>query len=334
MRLLMIAGIALFCAALNAQGYMALRVGDIATDISAENWLDLPEQTSIGEFEGDVVVLVAWGMDSRPAVRVVKDLATILAEKGDKGLHVFGLYNELQPLPELRKFVADNGVGFPQALDFDGGAYESKSLPRVWVIGRDSKVKFIGPKGYAGIIDEELKAVKYPGLGVFKLNAALAPAASALARRDYSEAWKLAKAEAEKEGQAEGVVNDADKVMKRVKQRLTLLKNRAETSVIQGDYRVAIKAYEELEARFKGVIEGAEEAHRELEKLRSDKKVQPEIDAQDAMIEIGRRLTRKASPNEVWIKELQQFIIDHPGTRAAADAATDIKMLQEEAKED
>lgn len=61
MRLWILALALAACAPLYAQDGPA--VGDVAPEIGATLWLDAPRKATLAEFEGEVVLLKAWGID-------------------------------------------------------------------------------------------------------------------------------------------------------------------------------------------------------------------------------------------------------------------------------
>lgn len=85
-------------------------------DFGGESLMNPGEQVSLSDFEGQVVVLNAWGQWCAPCRAEVDDLQEIQQALGDKGT-VLGI-NVRDYNPQIaRDFVTDNGVTYPSIYD-------------------------------------------------------------------------------------------------------------------------------------------------------------------------------------------------------------------------
>ena len=205
-----------------------------------------------------------------------------LAEK--PGVHVVGLYAQVQPLADIEHILTKMNVKYPLAMDsFWDAGYEAPSLPKVWVIGVDGKIAFIGGSGYDEIIDKELAKAKYPGLGRADIHKDVEPAAKAFAAGNFAEAYKLAEAvyDNTEDDKAEA---DAEYVMERIDDRIGTLSVRAETAEVMKDYQLAINCWTEM-LKYKG-MDDAEEAPERLKKLTDSETIKKEIAARHALLTV------------------------------------------------
>ena len=92
-------------------------------DFSGESLMEPDKEISLSDFDGQIVVLNAWGQWCAPCRAEVDDLEEVhqhLAETGDGGTPtgtVLGI-NVRDPQREIaRDFVTDNGVTYPSIYD-------------------------------------------------------------------------------------------------------------------------------------------------------------------------------------------------------------------------
>lgn len=85
-------------------------------DFSGESLMEEGETITLSDFEGQVVVLNAWGQWCAPCRAEVDDLQKAHEELGDKGT-VLGINVRDYNAQIARDFVLDNGVTYPSIYD-------------------------------------------------------------------------------------------------------------------------------------------------------------------------------------------------------------------------
>jgi hypothetical protein len=251
-----------------------------------------------------------------------------------KGLHMLGLYAQGQPLEAVRKVVTDKAIKYPQIIAWldEEKRWDASTLPRVYVIGVDGKIKFSGSKGYETILEEELAKVKHPGLGELKVPPELEESAKAFAAMDYTKAWQLADAAGNKAEAADAVVEAASAIKDKVDERLRLLRNKAEVAEVENDWPLVVATWGAIAKRFAG-YEDAADAKEKVEKLKADKKVRLELEAATAIRVIDRELNEKSAALDEWIKRYKEFDAKYKETGWHEKAAGAIERMEEELKE-
>lgn len=201
------------------------------------------------------------------------------------GVHVVTLYAQVHQLEEIEEIVTKHDIKYPLAMDsFWEAGYEAPVLPHVWVVGVDGKIVFSGRSEYDKAIETELAKVKYPGLGKATVHKEVEAAAKAFGEGKYAEAYKLAETVYDNT-EDEAAEEDANYIMERIDDRLGNLSVRAETSEVMKNYRVAMRCWEELATKYKG-LDDAEEAPDRLKKLVDSKDVQAEIAARRELLKL------------------------------------------------
>lgn len=263
-----------------------------------------------------------------------------LAEMAENtpGLHVVGLYAQVQPLAEIESALKKHNVKFPNAFDsFWDVGYEAPSLPKVWIVGVEGKVVFVGRDGYEETLKKELAKVKYPGLGRAKIHKELEPAAKAFGEGKFAEAYNLAEAVYD-ETEDDAAEEDADYIMGRIDDRLGTLSVRADTTEVTKNYRVTLACLEEM-LKYKG-LDDAEEAPERLKKLKESEEVKKELDARHALLELMMSLDveyqkvddtdagQVAEFRKKCLQEYRKFAKDKAGTGAADKAQSLIETFE------
>lgn len=258
-----------------------------------------------------------------------------------KGLNIIGLYAQSQPLEDVRKVVKDKNIKYPLAMNWHpapedwpvgDGVWNCDSLPWVWIVGVDGKIKFSGAKGYDKILQDELAKVKNPGLGDLNVPAELKEAAAAFAAGDYGKAWKLADAVANKSDAGEAALDAASAIKEKVDERWRVLRNKAEVAEVENDWPLCVKTWEHMAARFGG-YEEVQDAKDKCDKLKADKKVQLELEAAIAIRVMDRALTAKKASLDEWIKGYREFAAKFKETSWHERVSGAVERMEEELKE-
>jgi hypothetical protein len=309
-----------------------LKVGDDAADFAPGNWLNPPTFTSFEELRGDVILIKAWGINNAESV---KQLPEMNEYHKKPGLHVVSLYTEVHKFEDLEAAVTKHKIEYPIALDsFWPAGYPGDVVPNVWIIGTDGKIKYIGTD-FKKTLDTELAKVTYPGLGRDKIAKAAEDAVVLFTQGKFAEAYKAAEAIT-----AEGALDDAEWLMKRIDDNVKTLSIRAETAEVEKRYDLAKAAWKEL-TRYAG-IEDAAEAPERLKKLNESPEVKKELDSRRELIKlqyvlaIDFRKLKKGDEaalkkfRERSLDDYQKFADKHKGTAAgdiAAERVEDFKDL-------
>ena len=249
------------------------------------------------------------------------------------GVHVIGLYAQVQTLEDIQGVLKRLKVTYPQAVGgFWDAGYQATTLPRTWVIGTDGKIAFIGASGYDEAIEKELAKVKYPGLGRSDIHKDLEPAAKAFGEGKFAEAYKLAEAIYDNT-EDETVEADAEYIIERIDDRIGTLSVRAETAEVMKNYSLAIGCWTEL-LRFKGMDDAAEAPER-LKKLTESEEVKKELAASDELVALMFDLDvdyqdvddtdaeKVTAFRKICLEAYREFVTEYEGT-GAGDRAKDL----------
>jgi len=243
------------------------------------------------------------------------------------GLHILSLYAQVHELAAIEAIIERHSIEYPIAMDgFWSEGYQAPLLPRIWIVGTDGKIKWVGRSGYEEALEAEMKLVKYPGLNLPEVHKDVEPAAKAFVEGRYAEAYKLAEAlsAGAKDVEAE---DQALHIVLRIEDRISSLAARAEMSEILQDYELARRCWQAL-AAFKG-IERADEAEERLKALAENEAVEPNIRAWRELLSLMQSLDVRfqrvddEDPDAVSVFRLtclrayQRFAREHTGTGAA-----------------
>ena len=242
----------------------------------------------------------------------------------DKGLHIFHVESQGHTRQQIEEFCKKNKVSFTNVIGRSAfGAYKGDGgLPYAFVIGVDGQVIFQGRGDYKSKIHEELKKVRYPGLGKLTVAKEAQKAAALFSQRQFGkakvEAAKLvAKVESGKEVEAAALA-DAKYIVARVEQRATRLQESVESYKNSRDFDLALEQLKKLELYFKGE-ECSANAKSEAKALRKDPEVKSELKAFAALQSILAKFERR--PGAECQQTLDAFRERFKGTRAAERAA-------------
>lgn len=255
------------------------------------------------------------------------------------GLHVVGLYAQVQPLADIERVLTKYNVKFPNAMDsFWDAGYEAPQLPQVWIVGVEGKIIFKGGSGYDEILEKELAKVKYPGLGRSDFHKDLEPAAKAYGAGNYAEAYKLAEAVYD-DTEDDKAEEDAEYIIERIDDRIGTLSVRAETAEVMKDYQYAIRCWTEL-LKYKG-MEDAAEAPERLKKLTESEAIKKELAARHELLKVmmdtdvvyqnvdDTDAAKVAEFRKKCIAEYEKFAKENAGTGAGDRAADLVKTFKD-----
>jgi hypothetical protein len=318
--------LALLCAPLTAQ---SIDKGASAPELATRYWVNPPTWSSLEDLRGDVVLIKAWGINDKDSVRQLPAMNR-LAERS--GLHVVSRYAQPHTLEQIEAVAKEHSITYPIALDGmieAGYLTPDMSIPKVWVIGTDGKVKFAGFQGFSEVLEGELARVKYPGLGKEAIGKRLEPAVKLFVEGKYAEAYQAAETIYD-ETDDRTEEDDADWIMKRIDGRINSLTVRAETAEVLKDFELAARCWNEL-TRYKG-LDDAAEAPARLEKLKESDTATKNIAARRALmalilgLDVEFQAVEDADPDAVrafrmkCLEAYRKFAAENAGTGAAERA--------------
>lgn len=319
MTMLLMSMLALCCSTLAAQKTSGLQ-GKPAPDFSATSYvLNPPEDKchTLSDCKGDVILIKLWGVNCGPCIKSMPEVNALWTKYGGKGLHVFMLERQNGTDDKIKQIYAP-GYKMPQVKEGNFPYPGVGSIPYAYVIGVDGTVIFEGHSGYVSVIDNEIKKIKYLGLGKPDVAKGVEKAAQAFVDKQYAKAIDEANKVIEK-GKDEAAVADAQFVIERCNAMGAKLRADADKAKEEKRYLDAFAALETLVNGFKG-MELGDNAANELKELRKDKDVKREVDAATALNKL-RESFKTMKTNADKAKALRDFAKRNDGTRAAADAS-------------
>ena len=145
----------------SAPASRTVEVGKLAPSYTA-SWLD-GSTFDLAAERGNVVMLNLWATWCGPCRYEIPELDRLHARYSSRRFKVIGVSVDEGPVEEVRKFVADQKMTYPVALDPQGRLamlFETTVLPTTAIIDRTGKVVWKS----AGIVDvndtEMLKALE------------------------------------------------------------------------------------------------------------------------------------------------------------------------------
>jgi len=256
-------------------------------------------------------------------VAALPSIQGLWTKHGGKGLNIFLVESQGGTKDDLTKYAADRGLTFPIAIR-NGSSFEGykggNGLPYAFVVGPDGKVVWQGRSGYAAVIEEQLKRIKYPGLGKLDVVKDLEKSAVMFGAGDFAKAAEEAAKVKEKKGDDAAVVSDADYIIARVNSKAASLRAKIDAEKASKRYHDALKDLETLSGKgFKG-MEVADAAAAELKELKADKAVKEEVKAWDALAKVVEA-NEKVKDAATKKKNLEGFAKKNEGTAAGEEAA-------------
>ncbi|MBE7492220.1 MAG: TlpA family protein disulfide reductase [Planctomycetes bacterium] len=317
-----VALLAVLCAGMLSAQRTSNMAGKPAPDFKADRCLNEPKDglKTLADCKGEVVLIKLWGVKCGPCLASMPEVQALWTKYEGKGLHVFMLERQGHSEEQIRQVYESRGLTFPQVLEGNFPFNGVGSIPYAYVIGVNGDVIWEGHKGYVGVIDEEIKKVKYLGLGKPEVAKEVEKAAVAFGAGEYAKARDEALKAKEKKADDAAVVADADYIITRVDARAAALRSKIDADKDARRYHDAVAGLETLSGKaFKG-MEVATAAETELKELKADKKVKEELKAWDALTKLQdsqKKLADKAAKK----RALEEFARKNEGTAAGEEAA-------------
>lgn len=309
---------ALCASTLAAQKTSGLK-GNDAPNFKAERCINEPADgmKSLDACRGDVILIKLWGVKCPPCLKSMPEVNALWSKFEGKGLHIFMLERQGHSESEIRTLYTNRGLKMPQVLEGEFGGYPGVgSIPYAYVIGVDGKVIWEGNSGYVGVIDEEIKKIKYLGLGKQDVHKDLEKSAAAFGAGEFGKAREEALKAREKNSE---VAEDADYIIARVDAKAATLRKKADETKAARRYHETLKVLEELSGKgFKG-MEAATAAAEEIKEMKKDKDIAKELKAWDALaktIESNEKVKDAATRKT----NLLNFVKKNEGMAAAEEA--------------
>lgn len=319
MRVLTIVAVALLACGVWAQ--RASLQGKEAPDFSATRFINPPKdgKYSLADCKGDVILVKLWGVKCGPCVASMPGVQGLWNKYEGKGLHIFMVERQNHSEDEIQKLYTSKGLTFPQVIEGNMGGFPGVgTIPYAYVIGVDGTVIWEGNKGYGAVIDEEIKKIKYLGLGKNEVAPGLEKAATNYATGNYAAAREEAVKQKEKAA-SEAAVADAEYIINKIDALVAAKRKQVEDAKAIRHYHTAVRILEELSGKaFKG-LEASDKAAEDLKELRKDKDVKKELTAWDAY-EKTLAANEKAKDAAAKKKALTDFSKKYEGTAAAEEA--------------
>ncbi|TLN19589.1 TlpA family protein disulfide reductase, partial [bacterium] len=100
------------------------------------------KRVSLSDFKGKVVILDFWATWCPPCREALPHLAGLYNRLGEKGVEVIGLNLDMNE-PAVRKFLEQNPMPYTVLISDQATSlgYGVSGIPRIFVIGRDGKVR-------------------------------------------------------------------------------------------------------------------------------------------------------------------------------------------------
>lgn len=319
---LMFGVLALACAgALQAQKTSGM-AGKPSPDFNAERLLNEPKDglKTLADCKGEVILVKLWGVKCGPCLASMPEVQSLWNKYEGKGLHVFMLERQGHSEEQIRQVYTSRGLTFPQVLEGSFPFNGVGTIPYAYVIGVNGDVIWEGNKGYPGIVDEEIKKVKYLGLGKPEVAKEVEKAAIAFSAGEYAKAREEAIKAKERKADDSAVVADADYVIARVDAKAAALRAEIDSDKASRRYHEAVAGLETLSGKAYKGMEVCDAAAAELKELRADKAVKDELKAWDALTKLQdsqKKLADKAARK----RALEEFARKNDGMAAGEEAA-------------
>ncbi|MCZ6602474.1 MAG: hypothetical protein O6952_05665, partial [Planctomycetota bacterium] len=194
-------------------------------------------------------------------------------------------------------------------------------LPYAFLVGVDGKVIWQGRHGYEQVIAEEIKKVRYAGLGKTEVAPDLKKSAKLFSTRKYSRAIKEARKRLEvanAEGGDVSVIPDAEYIIERANRVGERMMDSAETAKADREYGRAIGTLKRILKQFKG-LPIAEEAEVEVARLKQDREIKKQLRAEKNLVALMEAI-KKAPTKEKQAAMLRAFAKKFDGMKAAEKA--------------
>ncbi len=281
---------------------------------------------SLEDCKGEVILIKLWGVNCGPCLASMPEVQALWNKYEGKGLHVFMLERQGHTEAQIAQVYQGRGLTFPQVIEGSFPYNGVGTIPYAYVIGVDGNVIFEGHKGYAGVIDEEIKKVKYLGLGKPEVAKDLEKSAVAFSTGEYAKAREEALKAKEKKPEDAAVVADAEYIIAKVEAKATALRTQIDADKAAKRYHLAVKGLETLSGKaFKG-MEVADTAAAELKEIKADKAIKEELKAWDALTKL-QDSQKKITDNAAKKRALEDFARKNDGMAAASEATAQAAKL-------
>lgn len=294
--------------------------GKDAPDFKAVRCINSPrdKQMTLEDCKGEVVLIKLWGVRCPPCIKSMPEVNELWKKYEGKGLHIFMLERQNHSEEQVAKLYSDMGLTMPQVVEGDFGGYPGvRSIPYAYVIGVDGKVIYESNTGYVSVIDNEIKKIKYLGLGKPDVAKGLEKAATLFSQKQYSKSAEEARKFLDKGDDAAKA--DAQYIVDRVETMHSRLLERANKAKEERRYADAIAALTDIVNGYKGSQPGTD-ADNEIKEMRKDKEISKELKASENLTKLVEGNKKLARPAQA--KALRDFAKKNEGTRAAEDAKT------------
>lgn len=303
-------------------------VGQDAPELSGQGWvLNPPDVSKLSELRGEIVLVEKWGVRCPPCVGLIPHLVELQKTYGGKGLHIFAFEAQNHTPDQIKALMVPKGVNYPVSTNGANNYDTGGGVPHAWLIGPDGKVLWEGnPAGARGVMDkmieDEVKKVKYPGLGRATISKALDKAANYFKTKDWAKARAEAKKVAASSSADETTKADAEYVAERATKLAAGWMAQAAAQEKDRRYLAAKRIYAAIAAQFKGEEEGNAAAAK-VKEIDGNKDIKKDIDAAEAFEKL-EAAAKNMSP-EQRKATLAAFAKKWDGTKAAEDAASAAK---------
>lgn len=244
-----------------------------------------------------------------------------------KGLHIFACESQGIDKAKLETWLRKRNATYPNTIGRGAfSAYEGKSgLPYAFVIGVDGKVIWEGRNGYKQVILEEIKKVRYPGLGKASVAKGLEKSASLYSKGAFAKAVAEAEKKLSKAEDDATLAADAKFIMDKVEATSKKLHARFDRLKGEREFSEALATLGKIAQGFKGTPVG-DAAKTNLKALKKDKAVKKELQAEAALAGVMKRLETLHDPQKK-AGMLEGFIKKFEGTKAAERAQARVNEL-------
>lgn len=228
---------------------------------------------------------------------------------------------------QLEEWLAKRNVTFPNTLGrgpFDGYQGE-QGLPYAFVVGVEGDVIWQGRRGYKQVIHDEMKKVRYPGLGKAKVAKKLQEAAGLFAQGKFAKAAEKAESVMGKSEDDAEIATDGKHIVSKVAAMKAKLHAKVERYKKEREFAKALASLQKISAGFKGTPEGAA-AKTSLKELRKDKTVRNELKAFATLESIQKKFGTMSDANKKRAM-LEGFMKQYEGTKAAEHAKRQLSWL-------